>query len=69
MTLAREGEAAVERRLDPRRGASTRHPAGAEAQGVEEAGGGEHRAHRMRARWADADLEDVEDAEEHRVEP
>src|SRR6056297_3280738 len=35
------------------------------AQGVEKPRGGDHRAHRVRGRRADADLEEIEDRDEH----
>jgi hypothetical protein len=63
--LAGEGEAAMEARLDPGGRVGAGHAVGAGAQGFQEPGGGEHRAHGVGARWTDADLEDVEDAQEH----
>ena len=65
MALAGEGEAAVQPAAEPRRLAGAGDAVGAGAQRVEEAPGRHHRPHRVRGGRADADLEDVEDAEEH----
>ena len=65
VALAGEGEAAVQPAAEPRRRAGARDAVGARAQRVEEAAGGQHRPDRVRRRRPDADLEDVEDAEEH----
>ena len=59
------GEAAVQGHVDPHRSTHSRYPADPRTQRVEEPVCGHHRAHRVRARRADADLEDVEYAEEH----
>ena len=61
MALSGEGERTVERRAD-RRGAVARRGL---SQQFEEVPRRRHRPHRMRGRRTDADLEDVEYAQEH----
>ena len=65
VALAGEGEAAVQPAAEARRRAGAGDAVRAGAQRGEEAAGGDHRPHRVRGGGADADLEDVEDAEEH----
>jgi hypothetical protein len=61
VTLSGEGERAVQCRSQPHGALAVRRS----PQQVEKAPGRRHRTHRMRRGWADADLEHVEDAEEH----
>ena len=65
VALAGEGEAAVQPAAEPDGVARARDALGAGAQRGEEPAGGDHRPHRVRGGGPDADLEDVEDAEEH----